>query len=67
MTNNVLCEGIGAETAEIEDFSLCMNASITLITLHLRLQTPTQSLILPLISVPFFSVLLALLWAPYCH
>lgn len=55
------CEGIGAETAGIEDFDLRMNASITLIILYLRLRTPTPSLILPLISVAPFSLLLALI------
>lgn len=55
------CEGIGAETAGIEDFDLRMNASITLIILYLRLRTPTPSLILPLISVAPFSLLLVLI------
>lgn len=56
------CENTGAETAEIEDFNLCMNASITLIILYLRLRTPTPSPILPLISVAPFSLLLVLIW-----
>lgn len=41
-------------------------ASITLIMLHLRLPTPTQSLILPLISAPSFFIRnthMTILWA----
>lgn len=50
-----MAQRIGAETAEIEDFSLRMNASITLIILYLRLRN-THSVAYPPahLRAPFF-------------